>query len=298
MQQDRIDFEIFRHEELVTGIKQHPWSDLLKNTRHSFYMIMFTGKNGATHYIVDQEITIAPHSVLFLGPNRKSRFSKEVAESTHVLLFSPLFYNRTTRDAHWLNSSPLFHTYEEVYQLTPPNESIQYCKTMAHLLYIAKNDVEAPLNLDLAHNLIEQILIMGTIYGEKDLKSCYKSGPDQVLVTHYKKLISEHYQTKSTVKFYAEKLNVSERQLNKATNEILHMTAKDVITEHIMEEARWRLIHAPAPIKEISVELGFSGEHNFSAFFKRNENISPLQYRRQKQKNLGDPQNKKQFVAV
>lgn len=298
MQQDKIDFEVFRHEELVTGMKLHPWSNLYESTRNPFYMVLFTGKNGANHYIDDQLIRIAPHSVLFLGPNRKSKFSKEVAESTHILLFSPLFFNRTSRDAHWLNNSPLFHNYEEVYQLTPPDESIQYCKTMAHLLYTAKNDVEGPMSHDLAHNLIEQILIMGTIYGEKNLKSFYKSGQDQVLVTQFKKLISEHYQTESTVKFYAEKLHVSERRLSKATNEILNMTAKDVITAHIMEEARWRLIHVAAPIKEISMELGFSEEHNFSAFFKRNENISPLQYRREMRKRPTASENQNRFVAV
>ena len=50
-----------------------------------------------------------------------------------------------------------------------------------------------------------------------------------------------------------------------------------------MDEARWRLANRPESIKEISHELGFSEEHNFSAFFKKNEDVSPLQYRKKHQ---------------
>lgn len=246
-------------------------------------MVIFSGKNGAEHYIDDQLIKIHPYSVLFIGPDRKSKFTKEAHESTHILVFSHLFYNRTTRDAHALGNNPLFHNFHEVYQLTPPDEGIIYCKSLAWLLHNAKENPNTGLSLDLGHNIIEQILLMGSIYAELDLDSYYKSSPFQGIVMDFKKILAEHYQKETSVKFYANLLNITERRLTKATSSILNLTAKEVITEHVMDEARWRLANRPESIKEISHELGFSEEHNFSAFFKKNEDISPLHYRKKHQ---------------
>lgn len=279
-----VDFEIYKHQELVSGMYRHlPWKNIFESQKSSYYMVIFSGKNGAEHYIDDQLIKIHPYSVLFIGPDRKSKFTKEAHESTHILVFSHLFYNRTTRDAHALGNNPLFHNFHEVYQLTPPDEGIIYCKSLAWLLHNAKENPNTGLSLDLGHNIIEQILLMGAIYAEKDLDSCFESNPDQTIVMDFRKALAEHYQNETTVKFYAEKLHITERRLSKATTKILHQTAKEVIMEHIMNEARWRLANRPDSIKEISHELGFSGEHNFSAFFKKNENLSPLHFRKKHQ---------------
>lgn len=106
---------------------------------------------------------------------------------------------------------PLFHHIHEVYQLTPPDEGVIYCKSLAWLLHTAKENPNTRLGLDLGHNIIEQILLMGAIYAEKDLDSCFESNPDQLIVTNFRKQLAEHYQHETTVKFYAEKLHITER---------------------------------------------------------------------------------------
>src|SRR5690554_3929735 len=106
-----IQFEIYRHEDLVGGqVKETPWKDLSSNAKTCFYMVIFTGQSGATHYVDNVLVEIAPNTLLFIGPDRQSRFSEQPAESTHVLIFSSLFFSRTARDAHSLNNNPLFHS--------------------------------------------------------------------------------------------------------------------------------------------------------------------------------------------
>jgi len=276
-----VNFEIFNHPELVKGeIKKTPWNDLFSDTRTHCYIIMFSGKKGAEHFIDGQLVRIPPYSVLFVGPDRCSRFSPEPFESTHILVFSSLFYNRTPRDAHSLTNNPLFNNFGPVYILTPPDESVIYCKTLAYLLHTAKKDFQNTWGQDLAHNIIEQILIMGSIYANKTEHHAFESNKEQELVLEFQKTIAEYFRQEVTVRFYAEYLNVTERQLSNATKKNLGLTAKDVITNHIMEEARWQLAHRSESIKEIGLGLGFSEEHNFSAFFKKNQKLSPMQFRR------------------
>lgn len=279
-----INFEIYNHPELVGGnIKNTPWEDLYSNTRTECYIIIFSGKKGAEHYIDDQLIKIPPHSVLFIGPDRCSRFSPQAFESTHVLVFSSVFYNRSPRDAHSLINNPLFSNFGPVYILTPPDESVIYCKTLAYLLHTAKKDSNKSWGHDLAHNIIEQILIMGSVYANKTEHHVFESNKDQELVLEFQGALAKHFREQVTVKFYAELLNVTERYLSNATKKNLGMTAKDVITKHIMEEARWQLAHKTDSVKEISLDLGFSEEHNFSAFFKKNQKLSPMQFRKKLQ---------------
>lgn len=283
-----INFEIFKHPELVSGnIESTPWDNLFSNQRTHCYIILFSGKKGAAHYVDDQLVNIPPYSLLFIGPDRRSRFSTTPFESAHVLVFSSLFFNRTPRDAHSLSNNPLFHAFGPVYILTPPDESISYCKTLAYLLHTAKKDIENSLGQDLAHNIIQQILIMGSIYGNKMEHQTFEINKDQTLVMAYQKSVKENFREQVTVRFYADLLNVSERQLSNATKKNLGLTAKDVITQYIMEEARWQLAHKVDSIKEISLDLGFSEEHNFSAFFKKNERMSPLQFRKKQQNSAG-----------
>lgn len=107
-----VDFEIYKHDELISGLYRNlPWINLFESQKSTYYMVIFAGKHGAEHYIDDQLIKITPYSVLFIGPDRKSKFTKVAHESTHILVFSHLFYNRTDRDAHTLSNTPPLSSY-------------------------------------------------------------------------------------------------------------------------------------------------------------------------------------------
>ena len=83
-----------------------------------------------------------------------------------------------------------------------------------------------------------------------------------------------------TIQFYADKMNITERRLNKATESVLGMGAKDLITQRIIEEAKRLLRYSDSDIKEISDSLGFSGSQNFSNFFMNHTEIRPKDFRK------------------
>lgn len=242
-------------------------------------MVIFSGPAGARHYIDAKAFKIPPYSTLYLGPERLSRFDAAVHRDSYVLLFSSRFYNRSYRDLHFLQNSPLFYDLTKVYYLTPPAESLMYCKVLINLLYQARDSFDKQLSRDLAHNVVQQILIMGTLLHEIVPVRNASNNHDQVIAAKYKELIREHFKHNRTVKFYADLLNITERKLNKATENALGIRAKDIIVYYIMREAKQLLTYSDRTIKEISIDLGFSEENNFSAFFSKNESCTPSQYR-------------------
>ncbi len=269
-----IDFGISRLEKVSQYLE-----DLYEPLRRGVYMVIFSGPSGAKHYIDNELFHLPPYSVLYLGPERMSHFDRNVHEDTYILVFSSRFYNRSYRDIHYLQNSPLFFDLNRIYYLTPPAEVLMYCKVLVSLLYRARDNFEKQLNRDLAHNLVQQILIMGTMLHDIVPIRDFKNNQEQVLALKYRELVAKHFKTNRTVKFYADLLNITERKLNKATENIFGISAKDLIVYHIMREAKRLLSYSDLTIKEISFDLGFSEENNFSTFFSKNESRSPRQYR-------------------
>lgn len=270
-----VSFGIYRVQKLETHLP-----DMFTPTRRDVYMIIFSGPKGIVHHIDNREFQLPPYSVLFIGPNRISQFDQEMTEDTYVLLFSSVFFGRSSRDLHFLQNTPLFNDHGQLYYMTLPKDALMYGKVTVYLLYQAKNGIEQQLNKDLAHNLIEQVLIMGTMNVKQISNASYKDDLDNLLVIKYKALIADHFVSEKLVKFYAEQLNVSERRLNKAAESVVGSGAKDIIVERVMEEAKRQLLYSEKSIKEISLSLGFSGEQNFSAFFLKYAGMRPTEFRK------------------
>ncbi len=270
-----IDFGIYRVQKLHEHLP-----NMFESLRRHVYTIIFSGPKGTTHYIDEHAFQLPPYSVLFIGPDRISRFDSHMTEDTYVLLFSLRFFSRSNRDLHFLQHSPLFNDYSQIYYMALPEEGLAYGRVMVYLLYQAKNGISESWNKDLAHNLVEQILILGSMTVNQVSMGSYKEDQDNFLSMRFKALIAEYFVREKTVKFYAEQLNVTERRLTKATERVLGMGAKEVITDYVFTEAKRQLAHTNKSAKEISISLGFSGEQNFSAFFMKHAGLRPSEFRK------------------
>jgi len=104
-----------------------------------------------------------------------------------------------------------------------------------------------------------------------------------LLVLHFMDLLATHYKMEHKVGFYAKHLNVTADHLSRAVKRRTGKTAKEHITETLMEEAKV-LLRDNIPIKEIGRVLGFRAIYDFSKFFKRYASLSPRAYREKTQK--------------
>lgn len=92
--------------------------------------------------------------------------------------------------------------------------------------------------------------------------------------------VKARFRKHKSVHYYAKKLGVTVKSLSKATQLILNITPKDLIQKILTQEAMNLLEHSDKSVKEISYELGIKENNNFSSFFKKMTNFTPLEYRR------------------
>jgi len=95
----------------------------------------------------------------------------------------------------------------------------------------------------------------------------------------FKELLFENYRHQHKIRFYAERLSVSNIYLSKIVKEETGKTIHEHITRLLYTEAKKMLSCSKNNIQEITDTLGFTDQASFSKFFKRFAGISPTEYR-------------------
>jgi len=101
----------------------------------------------------------------------------------------------------------------------------------------------------------------------------------QELVFQFQNLATNCFIKHKQVGEYAERLNVSANSLNQAVKEILGKTAKEIISERIIEEAKKQLKYSANDISEIAYNIGFEEPTHFIRFFKKHTACTPKEYK-------------------
>jgi len=102
---------------------------------------------------------------------------------------------------------------------------------------------------------------------------------DTKLYHYFLTLVQEEGLRWHKVEDYAEKMNISPRKLAQICKK-QGAQAKELISAHLLSEAKKSLQFSDKPIKEIALDLHFSTPYHFSNFFKKSMQISPDGYRK------------------
>lgn len=113
-----------------------------------------------------------------------------------------------------------------------------------------------------------------------DLKllSRYQS---QIQTSFYPDTVPEPASKLHSPAHYAEKLSVHPNHLNAVVKSVTGITALGHIHKHILSLSKTYLAQTELSVKEIAYTLHFESPNNFSSFFKRNTEKTPLEYRQQ-----------------
>ena len=85
----------------------------------------------------------------------------------------------------------------------------------------------------------------------------------------------------TTTDYYANQIGISSKRLNQILKEKLKRTAKQIIQQRLLTEAKRKLIKGDVSTKELSFNLGFDSISSFSRFFKKNVGVSPSVFKKE-----------------
>jgi AraC family transcriptional regulator, transcriptional activator of pobA len=100
------------------------------------------------------------------------------------------------------------------------------------------------------------------------------------LVERFRELIDRHFSAHWTVADYARTLRVTSDHLSRRCRALTGLSARDLIYDRLVLEARRHLIGTPVPVADIGYRLGFNDPGHFSRLFARRTGQTPSAYRR------------------
>ena len=121
---------------------------------------------------------------------------------------------------------------------------------------------------------------------QRDTPSASADDTTQAWLT-FCRLVDQHYREHWRVNDYAAAMHTSTSTLNRLCQATAGRTAKQIIQDRLATEIRRRLIYTRESLDGVAWSLGFKDPSYFSRFFKRQEGVSPREYRLRKYRETG-----------
>lgn len=94
----------------------------------------------------------------------------------------------------------------------------------------------------------------------------------------YTSLIEHRLTNSRSADFYAKELAITYKHLNTICKELVNKTAKNIIDDLVVLEAKRNLINSNIKSNELAYKLGFEDPTNFTKYFKKHTGLTPNKF--------------------
>ena len=103
---------------------------------------------------------------------------------------------------------------------------------------------------------------------------------EQVYVDFMKLLMEDYDMLPRAITYYSDKLNLNANLFGTIVKKVSGLSPLNWINRVTMDTARSMLINGSASMSDITRKVGFTEQASFTRFFKKEEGMSPLDYRK------------------
>lgn len=216
--------------------------------------------------------------MLCVAPGQVARWEKRGDWYGYCIFFKSSFL-QFAGQLNFLQQYPFFNIQES--NLLPLAGEAEYCQLAVHFQQIlAEQEQKAPFSDEIIRANFQVVLWLVRRLYENTRATTAAQRAGAVLAAQFQYLVNEHFLTQTTVEEYAHLLNVTPNHLSQTIRDFTGRTAKSLISERRLHEARYLLAYTPNDVAEIAYHLGFVEPTHFSKFFKKETGNTPLAYRK------------------
>jgi len=250
-----------------------------KPHKHNFYLCVMFTKGTGTHEIDFNSYIINPGKVFFLRPGQTHFWKFDSVPEGYIFFHSQEFYELKFLD-HKLNAFSFFHSIQNPPVLDLPQEKALALTSKFQEIYKEYQLGDSYRELKIV-SLINTIYIdfvreyTATVQFEKSISPNYLN-----IFTHLEILIDEYFHSEKLPKFYASRLNITTKHLNRVVKETVNKTTSELISDRIILEAKRLIVHTDDSLTIIAIGLEFFDYSYFSKIFKSKTGLNPMNFRK------------------
>lgn len=243
--------------------------------RHDSYLLVFFTNGTGFHEIDFDRFEIKKGSLFVLQPGQMHHWSLSEDIEGFVIIFSQELYNLYFGQKK-INDYNFYHSIKNRPEMCFEEKEINKILPYFDFL-ISENNVFHPYQLEKMLNLLDCIHIeIARKYNET---YSHQTHSYNLKIDTFEVLLEQFFLKEKSPSFYAEKLHITLKHLNRICNEILQKTATDVIMDRVTLEIKRMLIDKQLAVNEVATAVGYDDYSYFSRIFKKKTGYSPTTFR-------------------
>ncbi|MBD2701802.1 AraC family transcriptional regulator [Spirosoma sp. BT702] len=249
--------------------------------RHNHYELVFVEEGTGLHHINDISEPFKKGDILFIQPDDAHYYTIKTRAVFAYIKF--LNFSKSNSSATNMNPEILKTQYD--FRRIPYSNCVTNPDDTSHMFMLLKiMQHEYAKTPDWQHDNLPQLLqVMLTIIfrnvGENAVNT--RSIHAQKVTDILSYLYNSIYQSTTTdLRQVGDTFNLSPNYINSLVKEQTGITVHRHLIKYKMEAARKLLLHSTKNINEIARFLGFTDASHFSNTFKKEHQMSPLEYRK------------------
>lgn len=245
--------------------------------RLEFLQLMLYTRGQGRHLVDFVSYPVQPDTLIIVQPGSVHRFELNEAMDAQLLVIDPVFM--LPERLAWLK--PLLVTTPwPSCTVIPPALRDEFLELCRQLNVDAKRSASPALRAALARQRLYTLLLLLRIEWDRSAgRDRLEASPDLLLSAAFRDLLEVHYPEHWTVQDYARRLGYAERTLTRACHATSGRSAKAMIDERVLLEAKRLLVHSNDSVEAIALRLGFGGASPLVQFFRRLSGVTPGTFR-------------------
>ena len=223
-----------------------------------------------------KELTLKKNTIICLTEFYK--IDIKLGNELRNIKFNREFYCILDHDREVSCKGILFFGAKELPIFEIPDSEIEKFEVLWKMFEIEMQSKDE-LQLEMLQSMLKRFIILCTRIYKSQNNFSKLNLKETDIVREYFYLVEIYFKTKHTVQDYANILNKSPKTLSNVFAKLSERSPLQIIQDRKMLEARRMLRYTDKAIKEIAYDLGFEDIHTFSRFFKKQESISPINFR-------------------
>ncbi|MFT3793435.1 helix-turn-helix domain-containing protein [Flavobacterium sp.] len=267
------------HEDLYVNtfqehLKNHAFVE--EPHRHNSHLLLFFTQGTGTHEVDFDVYQIRRGSLFVLQPGQLHHWNLSEDIDGFVVIYSGELYNLYFGNKN-LTDYPFYGSAKTQPEMVLNENEIE---SVLHYFNLMMAQPAGMRQQDRMLNLLDCIHIEIThSYAKFD---AHQTHPYNLKIQQFERLLEQYFRREKGPSFYADRLSITLKHLNRICNEILGKTATEVIAERVVLEIKRMLADRQLSVNEIADALGFEDYSYFSRFFKKQTGTSPTDFRKKK----------------
>lgn len=268
-----LEFDI---RDLASGYSNN-YDIFVTPHRHSFAHILWLANDGRLSVdFIDYHH--AANSLYFIASNQVHFFPRDANPEGVLICFNEAYLNASALSSTKSCYTDLFDSFLGIPCVHVDDEdTVELQSILDAMLAEARRPVEER-SIDLLVCLLSALVLLG-FRSKYASQSSSHVGTDQEIFFALKQLINRDFCVHHQVAHYASELCVSEHKLSEICRRHAGMSAKQLIVERIMLEAKRLLAYSELNISQVAHKLGFKDALYFSRAFKSSCGMPPSSFR-------------------